>query len=363
MFISSSKYIYVLFGAVSCGGVMSDSALDGSNYQEISDYEAKNGGAVVEPLYNGIGLTDANQTRIVKVGIFITYDGDVHRSGAGAESDTGTKAYANLKDWFKTVSDRGGLLDANLDSDKDGKPDSLKEIVEENNVGGAPLVKRFNVKGYGRELWKVDEEAYWDITVTIGYIDQVHKKFGQSIAENDITMINGHFYKDQLDNKADDKTLMQRFFGGGEGPGIYPEAIEAFKSNYNPKFNPYKIVVVNGCKSEPIEELIIDAAKALNAGKSPEQQLKIDIIGHRGFSNFNHFGPQITSFLSGLLQNDASTNATDWKHLITALTFNRPADPATAAEGMTKVEPVLRRYPPQFKDAVHEKDKAKGSQL
>lgn len=363
MFISSSKYIYVLFGAVSCGGVMSDSALDGSNYQEISDYEAKNAGAVVEPLYNGIGLTDSNQTRIVKVGIFITYDGEQVLSGVGSENDNGAKAYANLKDWFKNVSDRGGILDANLDTDKDGKPDSLKEIVEENNVGGEALVKRFNVKGYGRELWKVKEEVFWDITVTLGYISQVHKKFGQSMAENDITMLNGHFLKDELGTKTSEKNLMEKFFGGGDRPGVYQEAIESFKSNYNPKFNPYKIVMVNGCKSEPIEKLIIDAAKALNAGKPAEQQLKIDMIGHRGFSNFNHFGPQITSFLSGLLQNDASTDATDWKHLITALTFNRPADPATAAEGMTKVEPVLRRYPPQFKDAVHEKDKAEGSQL
>lgn len=366
MSIKSSKYLYLLFGAVSCASVLSDSSLDGSNYQEIADYEAKNGGTVVEPFYNGIGLIDAHKSRLVKVGIFITYDGSVQRSGIGTESDNGTAAYENIKEWFKVVSDNGGLLDPNFDSNNDGKPDSLKDLVEESNVDGNPLVKRFNVKGFGRELWKVNEQVYWDITVTLGYITQVHKKFGQSIAENDITMINGHFYKDEVSAISGNNNLMQRFFGGSSRPGIYQEAMETFKTSYNYKSNPYKIVVVNGCKSEPIEELIIGAAKSLNEGKPAEKQLKIDMIGHRGFSNFNHFGPQISGFLTGLLHSEGpNKTATDWKHLITSLTFSRPADPATIAHDPTlsKVEPVLRRYPPQFKEAVHGKDQAKGSQL
>lgn len=361
----SKKILFFLLGSVSCSTISGDSQLDGSNYDEIVEYERLNGNITVRPNYKELGLNDTkNNKRIIKLGIIITYDGKVSANGPSPENDTGTQAYNEVKTWLSKTSEDGGLLEPDFDSNNDGKPDRIKEILDSTNVDGNPLIREFKVKGYGRDIWKVAEEVYWDITVTLGYITHVHHRFGKSIADNDITMLNGHFYRNEVQNEVNDKNFMQQFFGGGTGrKGIYPEAMDTFVSNYNANANPYKIVVVNGCKSELIEDIIIDAAKRINQGKPESQQLKLDMIGHRGFSNFNYFGPQITSFINGLTKsNDGSP--TDWKSLIGALTFNKVADPATVAMDpkLDKVVPVLRRYPPQLQ-TVPTQDSPKGSQL
>jgi hypothetical protein len=363
----SKKALFAILGSISCSTISGDSNLDGSNYAEIVEYERSNGNVSVRPDYVGLGSLDAkdNKTRVLTLGIIITFDGKVNADGSNIESDTGTQAYNDIKSWLSKPSDQGGLLEPNLDSNNDGKPDKIAKIVD-STVNQNARIKEFKIEGHGRDLWLVKEEVYWKITVTLGYITEVHHLFGESIANNDITMLNGHFYRNEVQNDVNENNFMQQFFGNSSGrKGIYPQAMDTFKSKYNENSNPYKIVVVNGCKSELIEEIIIDAAKTINQGKPESKQLKIDMIGHRGFSNFNHFGPQITSFISGLVKSNDDNNRkpTDWKTLITALTFNRAADPATVKidPSLSKVEPVLRRFPSQLTATTQ--DQAKGSQL
>jgi len=350
----SRHYFFLILGSISCSTISGDSQLDGANYAEIVEYEQTNGNEVVRPNYRNLGIRDiVNKKRIIKVGIIITYNGRVSREGSSLETDVGTLAFNDLKNWFSKTAAEGGLLEPDFDENNDGNPERIKEIVDSKTVDNNPLIQEFRIKGYGRDLWRVSEEVYWDITLTLGYITQIHHRFGKSIADNDITILNGHFYQSEVQNEVNDKRFIQNFFGGvSSRKGIYPEAMETFVSNYNPRTNPYKIIVVNGCKSELIENLIIDAAKKINEGIPEAEQVKLDMVGHRGFSNFNYFGPQITSFLLGLTKSNDPENRrpTDWKQLITALTFDKVADPTTVREDPTlnKVEPVLRRYPPQL---------------
>jgi len=216
-------------------------------------------------------------------------------------------------------------------------------------------------------------EVYWKITVNLGTFAEIAPAFGRAIADNQIVILNGHFYEgaymaSQMNDLGMNDGGMNvggmnvggRNLGGGgigrggvgrAGMGVgalgmnaqgYTQAWDQFKAHYKGQLEPYRIVVINGCQSENLEEMVIKAATELNQTLPAEKQLAIDIMGHRGKSNFRHFGAQISRFLGGLV------NGEDWKFLMNTFVFSEPTNPALLQmrPHLKDVTPVLRRYPP-----------------
>lgn len=334
--INFKTSLFALLGIVSCGQISGDSTVDGANSQEIAQFEeaaARRTGAAaysVEPKYDQLAMkssVDQKEALTLNVAIFLSYD---HQDGDLA-NDSATKAFQELQAWFETPSDKGGLIDK-VETPNSSSPNT------------------FYIEGYGRRPVKVggskgDDEVYWRISLKLGKILDMAPEFGKAIASNQITMLNGHFYEQQLQmaQNADQPARgLSRFFSNSNDTGIYDRAMKEFKANFSGELNPYRMVIINGCESEQIEELVIKTIKEINATQPEDKQLAVDIVGHRGKSNYRHFGAQITSFINGL------NEGYDWKTLINAFTFNEPTDPKLLAidAKLANVIPVLRRYPP-----------------
>jgi hypothetical protein len=259
-------------------------------------------GRTAKPQYNLLPADagDLGGEDPLKVAVFFSYDQSFHNAFGdnrlpaahsivgGGQKDHAVVAYNTVISWFK-------------DKDQNGKTfftDPSKTTFEE-IAKGTPHYQVL-IEGYRPKLGG-GKTVKWQINVYLGYVEKIAKLFGNAIAENHITLLNGHFYPDDLSSA---ETSMGNEFGrflSQTSSRIYQPAMDEFKAAAPHSSLPYRIVVFNGCYSEPIEDLVLQTASEASKSTNDTTLENIDIISNRGRSNYRFFGQQVAGFFNALI--------------------------------------------------------------
>lgn len=289
------------------------SYLNGSSIAELKTQRAN-----ATPLYNELAPIQEGNEKIFRVGIFFSYDDDptIIPGSQLRPNDLSIQAYQRVREYFARTSDKGGVFLAS-----GGGPKVVQEVPNRSVMFRGKGVS----VGSSRESWT------WEVTLVVGGIAEVTRAFGTSMANHQITMLNGHFYSSQVGPTAnngngltfDTDTLKRR---------VYTPALDAFnaaKAARNTNL-PYRIVVFNGCGSEAVENLVLER---YGPGK-------IDMVGQRGVSNYRFFNLQIIKFINAIV------TGKNWLDTLQTLTFIAPEiNNPTVPPQLRNVTPVLRsRY-------------------
>jgi hypothetical protein len=295
--------------ACSVGTRIGDSSLTGDSIDVLKAQRA-----TAQPLYDELTSTGEGNEKVLRVGIFLTYDHDPSMRGGGPvdPNDLSIQAYKVLRNYFAGDTTKGGVF-----LPASGSPKILSET---------PNAVVFRGKGVALNNGK--NPITWEVSLAVGTIAEMTRIAGTAMASYHITMLNGHFYSGTLPGSQASMMTFDSLQTMVYGPAM--DAFQAAKERSKMDL-PYRIVVFNGCGSELIENYVLSR---YGAGK-------VDIVGQRGVSNYRYFNQQIIKFILALV------NGQKWTETLQSLTFVPPRDPQveSVSPEFTKVTPVLRsRY-------------------
>ena len=286
------KNLVMTMGTVFCLGLCScvpsgqknaGSLLEGLSIDQLN----RNGMSALAPHYE----MWAHETEM-RVAIFYT----PNDSSTALKSDLAYEEMANMQSWITGYQQSSGFLSTY-------KIDPV--IVPE----GA---EAYLLTGKGPRIGGNAEPVDYRITLYVGPSDVLASSFGEALAADHLTMLNGHIYT-ETDAGYDslDVTVKKAY-----GP-----AMETFKQKAKGGAAMYRVVLFNNCWSENLEQLVLSSMQEVSAND-------FSMIAQRGISNYHDFSAQISSLLVNLVQQQP------WTKVLAGLKAESPRS--------SQINPVVR---------------------
>lgn len=248
-------------------GEVPQSVLAGATSEEL----AQQGLSGAKPKYEAM-------TGPIRFAIFFSYD-DLNgkRAGLFGGGDRGAPSLAQSADMaarsYQAISDF-------LSKDAgDGKPflEGPQTIYERKE--GYPYAVTW--KGLAPQPGNPSApKVEWQVYLHVDEAERLRLQLGAAMTENHVTMLNGHIANPDAPELGSNSFIRSEY--------------GAMAAEYKAKLpsSPYASVisVFNGCGSEQIEDLLIEATNAV-PGKA------LEIVANRKYSAYNDFPRQIPGFL------------------------------------------------------------------
>lgn len=209
------------------------------------------------------------------------------------KSDYGDQAFLQIVEWmsgFRPGMNKKDLLAPPSDSEP---VSSLLTLDKISDLTSALRYRKITFSGRGPNLNPIEPQgatafSRYHVMVYLGFLGKsFNDTMASAIAENDITLINGHFYTGGAVTRNEHVAST-----------MYKASFEQVASRAAEKANrrSYRLVAFNGCYSETLETKLLNAFKDVSA----KSETRIDVLGHRGVNNYRYFAQQIAKLFSNL---------------------------------------------------------------
>jgi len=144
---------------------------------------------------------------------------------------------------------------------------------------GAPYAVTY--KGQAPSPANPSAKVEWSIYLHVDEAENLRQQLGEALSENHVTMLNGHI-ADPSGAEFGSNSFIRREYGG---------MAAAYEAKLPQSPIQGVIGVFNGCGSEQIEDLLIEATNRVS-GKT------LELVANRKYSAYNDFPRQIRGFLT-----------------------------------------------------------------